>query len=465
MALFPDVSVNQVISAMDRFDAEFSSDPEWLDWSSKESFKYAIFHNFNIYPVKQIVSMATGVSKDSFSGGDQANNFIKAKGFKVVELRNPTSWVIRSGSVAIKYLDKSAFTQGTGIPIEIRSFFIDGEINKGEHRPVTLVFQDIEYSSPYITVESSPTARNRLFWPGEFIKLLAKQFPVYYEKCKSGDDIKNAPRIAMTFERVEGFTRYAISFDIASEGEIRTDKDHGEGKDGEWSDPELEEAVKGYLWMLEQEKNRKPYSKAELNRSLREGVLYNRTKASIEYRMQNISAALQEICQPWIKGYLPAKNIGTGVKDRILKALATLNAYTPEDYAPTVDSEVLEQKVRKLRKRVSVVGIPRGELTPQQTTVTTTSYARNPLVKAWVLENAKGICEGCGCPAPFSTLHNEPFLEVHHMKQLADGGSDTISNAVALCPNCHRRCHLSVDKEEYTSFIFRNGIRFSASNK
>jgi 5-methylcytosine-specific restriction protein A len=453
MALFPDVPTHIIIAAMDAFDNELRTTPEWIDWNSKESFKYAIFHNFNIYPVKQIVSMATGVPKDSFSGGDQANNFVKEKGFKIVDLRNPTSWAIRSGSVAIKYLDKSAFTQGTGIPIEIRPFFIDGEINQGEHRPVTLLYEGIEYSSPYITVESSPTARTRLFWPSEFIKLLAKQFPDHYESCKSGDDIKDMSRIAMTFERIEGYARYAISFDNASESVIRTGKEQSEGKDGDWSDSELEDAVKGYLWMLEQEKNGKPYSKAELNRSLREGVLHNRTKASIEYRMQNISAALQELCQPWVKGYLPAKNIGTGVKDRILKALATLNAYTPEDYSPTANPEVLEQKVRKLRKRVSVVGIPRGEQNPQQSTTTCTTYARNPLVKAWVLENAKGLCEGCGCPAPFNTAQGEPFLEVHHMKQLADGGADTISNAVALCPNCHRRCHVSGDREEFSQKI------------
>ena len=34
-----------------------------------------------------------------------------------------------------------------------------------------------------------------------------------------------------------------------------------------------------------------------------------------------------------------------------------------------------------------------------------------------------------------------PFLEVHHLRQLADRGSDTVSNAVALCPNCHREAH------------------------
>ncbi|MFV5483444.1 HNH endonuclease [Acinetobacter towneri] len=40
-----------------------------------------------------------------------------------------------------------------------------------------------------------------------------------------------------------------------------------------------------------------------------------------------------------------------------------------------------------------------------------------------------------------------PYLETHHIVWLARGGEDTISNTVALCPNCHKRMHL-LDLEE-----------------
>jgi 5-methylcytosine-specific restriction protein A len=30
---------------------------------------------------------------------------------------------------------------------------------------------------------------------------------------------------------------------------------------------------------------------------------------------------------------------------------------------------------------------------------------------------------------------------VHHLIRLADGGDDTVDNAVAACPNCHRQRH------------------------
>ena len=70
------------------------------------------------------------------------------------------------------------------------------------------------------------------------------------------------------------------------------------------------------------------------------------------------------------------------------------------------------------------------------------AYNRNPDVVAEVLANANGICEDCKSPAPFYKKSNDqPYLEVHHIKQLADGGEDTVSNAIAVCPNCHREAH------------------------
>ncbi|WP_456386557.1 HNH endonuclease [Profundibacter sp.] len=55
---------------------------------------------------------------------------------------------------------------------------------------------------------------------------------------------------------------------------------------------------------------------------------------------------------------------------------------------------------------------------------------------------ANGICEGCGNNAPFiSKKDGTPFLEVHHVKPLAEEGDDTVENTLALCPNCHRKSH------------------------
>lgn len=79
---------------------------------------------------------------------------------------------------------------------------------------------------------------------------------------------------------------------------------------------------------------------------------------------------------------------------------------------------------------------------PQVKFVLTKQYDRSPHVVAEVLLRAKGICESCGAAAPFYRKSDgTPYLEVHHKKQLSHGGDDTVENAIALCPNCHRKSH------------------------
>jgi len=73
---------------------------------------------------------------------------------------------------------------------------------------------------------------------------------------------------------------------------------------------------------------------------------------------------------------------------------------------------------------------------------TSTSFRRNPDVAAEVLLRAEGKCEGCFQPAPFARASDgTPYLEVHHRVMLAAGGEDSVANAIALCPNCHRAAH------------------------
>jgi hypothetical protein len=66
-------------------------------------------------------------------------------------------------------------------------------------------------------------------------------------------------------------------------------------------------------------------------------------------------------------------------------------------------------------------------------------FKRNPDVVAEVLYRAAGLCSRCKSQAPFlRRTDRTPYLEVHHKIQLAEGGEDTVLNAEALCPNCHR---------------------------
>lgn len=93
---------------------------------------------------------------------------------------------------------------------------------------------------------------------------------------------------------------------------------------------------------------------------------------------------------------------------------------------------------------------------PALVDVQSKQHARSPDVAAYVKKLAAGICQLCAQKAPFKTplkIGNYPYLEAHHIKRLADKGSDTISNTVALCPNCHRRMHVLDSKKDVRKLV------------
>jgi len=133
-----------------------------------------------------------------------------------------------------------------------------------------------------------------------------------------------------------------------------------------------------------------------------------------------------------------------------------------ELYSPTADSEKLDRVVAALRRQE--IEEPEGSAQPKQTSITTTTFLRDPLVKAWVLNNANGVCEACCEPAPFNRPDGSPYLELHHLLPLSEGGEDTPRNALAVCPNCHRRLHHGINKTSLVSEIRLKVSRLNPEN-
>lgn len=88
-----------------------------------------------------------------------------------------------------------------------------------------------------------------------------------------------------------------------------------------WSDEELAAAVKAYREMAEMQANATPYSKKQVYRDL--AKRHGRTEKSFEYRMQNISAVLDELGMPWLPGLKPAVNVGSAMKARLVRLIGT----------------------------------------------------------------------------------------------------------------------------------------------
>lgn len=104
-----------------------------------------------------------------------------------------------------------------------------------------------------------------------------------------------------------------------------------------------------------------------------------------------------------------------------------------QDRVALASSQSQQQRLARLAKA------PKN---PKTIRTVSTAFVRNPDVVAEVLFRAEGHCEECKRPAPFvSKATGDPYLEVHHITPLAQGGDDTVANAWALCPNCHREKH------------------------
>ncbi|SEA10929.1 HNH endonuclease [Microbulbifer marinus] len=134
-------------------------------------------------------------------------------------------------------------------------------------------------------------------------------------------------------------------------------------------------------------------------------------------------------------------------KDMYRRALVMYSEFvlscTKHDFFQEFEQRV--SKAKKDTKESRQKRLKSAAKKPKKSTATIEVFDRNPDVVAEVLLRANGNCECCNMPAPFTRKSdNTPYLEVHHTVPLAKGGDDTVENAQALCPNCHREKHYGV---------------------
>lgn len=105
-----------------------------------------------------------------------------------------------------------------------------------------------------------------------------------------------------------------------------------------------------------------------------------------------------------------------------------------------------QKKQRKFKKKSTEQLIADANASAQTEVsyrnTSTKYYLRSESIVQLAKKLANGICQLCDQPAPFKDKLGEPYLETHHIDWLANGGSDTPENTVALCPNCHKKMHI-----------------------
>jgi hypothetical protein len=92
---------------------------------------------------------------------------------------------------------------------------------------------------------------------------------------------------------------------------------------------------------------------------------------------------------------------------------------------------------------------------PSRSSAVVNRFKRDSEVVRWTLAQANGTCECCNTKAPFEREDGIPYLEVHHLRMLSEGGSDSITNTVAVCPNCHRELHLGKQKDDLLKMLYQ----------
>jgi len=148
----------------------------------------------------------------------------------------------------------------------------------------------------------------------------------------------------------------------------------------------------------------------------------------------------------WISGLRPAKNVGILMAQKIENLINESESHQTSnsiDFQFAVEKHVQEN-----------IALPSGVSKPQKNSVVVSRFIRSAEVAAWVLKSSNGLCESCNDESPFYKEDGSPFLEVHHLRRLTDGGSDTITNAIAICPNCHREFHYGGNKKQKVKNVY-----------
>jgi hypothetical protein len=103
----------------------------------------------------------------------------------------------------------------------------------------------------------------------------------------------------------------------------------------DWTDEENDAIVANYFAMLATDISGVRYNKASYNRALQQ--LIGRPRGSIEYKHQNISAALMGLGEAWIPGYKPAINLQASLVEAVVRWLDAHPAWLTPQVHPDIE--------------------------------------------------------------------------------------------------------------------------------
>lgn len=158
---------------------------------------------------------------------------------------------------------------------------------------------------------------------------------------------------------------------------------------------------------------------------------------------------------PYFTNINVVKNQDRHGHDVFVFLLEAIGADNTRQFVEAAHEKAVSKNLEKSKEELLKTAAKKSKKGSSSKVTTTKVYDRDPEISAYVKKRADGKCDLCGSLAPFFDSKGNPYLEEHHVERLADGGEDTISNAVALCPNCHRKVHIVGTKEMKQAMLDR----------
>ena len=153
-----------------------------------------------------------------------------------------------------------------------------------------------------------------------------------------------------------------------------------------WSNTEIDLILADYFSMFGEELRGQNYSKAQHRRALLPQLI-NRSKGSVEFKHQNISAVLANMGQPYIKGYLPRFKYQKLLEEKVVKYLND-NPELELLFSSFANKEVTQQKQVDFGKLLESAPEPDKVSEPQ------TTYIRNPIKVNYLEQEQKKLSLG-----------------------------------------------------------------------
>ncbi len=382
------------------------------------------------------------------------------------------TWTTDDETCVVKRTDRHVFLHREAVlPEKLRPFFSLADLQPGQKRKVVL-WQDQHRYEAFLEKTLHVPPLIRLRWQQDFALLLQKTYPDWYDFFKkSRDEPDDTPLLYLSRRPVPG--EYDVAFDrapvqgAAAEAElpVRPGDVIGNERLREIfrcsSQGAMRRSLNTNSVVLVADHTRPACSDQWIGKSFHftgmgltgePGLSFNQNKTLCEAKEKGTRLCLFEVFEEGAYTYIGEVELALNpylsrqtdrentVRDvTVFPLLLKGHAHPPfrRKTVPSIHGEIPGTPAGDPGPAVEPppAGIRRHTGIPEM-------FDSDQIIVEYAKRKADGTCQLCNRPAPFKDPDGEPYLEIHHIIPLAEGGEDSIGNVVALCPNCHRKMHV-----------------------